>query len=368
MTVLPSLAGVRVLDFSRLLPGPYGTQLLRQMGAAVIKLEPPLGGDPLRAAPEAFGLGAMFEPLNRGKQSVAVNHRNPAGRELVRRLAAESDVLVESFRPGVLERAGLGYADLHALNPRLIYCSLSGYGQAGPYRDRAGHDLNYLAVGGLLALCDTAGPLPAQPGVQIADLAGGMLAALLITGALVERDRTGCGRRLDVALLDAAVLWALPLAAAALGRQPPYNQAGPLGGDLPCYHVYATADGQAVTLGALEAAFWANFCGAVGRPDLLPRHLDPAAVPEVAALFRSRPRAEWQAVFENADACVEFVVPPAALRDQPQVQLRAAALTPPDLAPAPALGQHTAEVLSRIGVPAAELAALAEHGVIRLGA
>ncbi|MBP7692985.1 MAG: CoA transferase [Anaerolineales bacterium] len=368
MTALPSLAGLRVLDLSRLLPGPYCTQLLTHMGAEVVKVETPVLGDYLRASPPEFGLQAMFEPLNRGKKSVALNYRNPAGQALLLRLVEGFDVVIESFRPGTLDRFGLGYAALSARNPRLIFCALSGYGQTGPYHKRGGHDLNYLAVAGLLALNSGAGEPVAQPGLQIADLAGGMLAAIAILGALVERAHTGAGRYLDVALLDGALSWALPLAAGAGARQPPVDHRGPLGGDLPCYRVYVTADDQPVTLAALEPHFWANFCAAVERPDLIPRQFDPAASAEVAAVFGGRRHAEWLAVFQQVDACVEPLTAPADLRQHPQVRLREAALVPAELAPAPALGQHTAEILHGLGLTAAELTDLAARGIIRLAA
>ena len=205
------LAGIRVLDLSRLLPGPWCSLLLADLGAEVIKVETPLAGDYARIAPPELGFGGVFEAVNRGKRSIAVNYRLPRGRDVLLRLAADADVFLEASMPGQVARRGLGPADVVAANPRIVYCSLSGYGQAGPYRDRPGHDLDYLAIGGLLSLLGPAGARPVPPGLQVADLAGGTLAALEIIAALFRRERTGLGAVLDVAVLDAIVGWLGPL-------------------------------------------------------------------------------------------------------------------------------------------------------------
>jgi crotonobetainyl-CoA:carnitine CoA-transferase CaiB-like acyl-CoA transferase len=363
-TILPAqaLAGIRILDFSRLLPGPYCTMLLMNMGAEIVKIESPLAGDHLRMAPPEFGFSAVFDLLNRGKQSVALNYRNPRGREIVLRLAREADVVVESFRPGVMERWGLGDDALRAVNPRLIYCALSGYGQSGPYRDRGGHDLNYISIAGLLAVNAAPHQPPAIPGVQMADLSGGMLGALEILGALVERGRTGAGRYLDVSLLDGALLWAAPQMAALAA---PGVHLRLLGGDAPCYNLYTTADGQYLTLGALEPNFWLAFCQRVERADWIARQFDPALIAEIAALFRTRPRAEWLEVFRDTDA-LEPVPSVAEARHDPQVRLRWPMLFPgQDGERAPALGAHTASVLKKLGVSADELEELKAHGVVK---
>ena len=378
MTSQP-LTGIRVLDLSRLLPGPYCTMLLADLGADVIKIESPWVGDYARVAPPNFGGDAMFRALNRNKKSVALNYRNPRGREVFLRLASEADVIVETFRPGAVTRWKIDYEAVRTVNPRLIYCSLSGYGQSGPYRDRAGHDLNYIALSGLLALNGAAGGPPIPPGVQIADLAGGMLAAIAILAALVGRERTGEGAYLDVAMLDAVASWVAPVAGALFshtGKNPERGRM-PLSGTLPCYNVYETADGKFITLAALESHLWTAFCTAVDRNDLRARRYDVDAIPDVAAIFRARTRDEWVAWFREVDACVEPVNTIEEMLRHPQVQYRGlvveenvlreepveqASSRPPQRigspfrftkrthkSPAPALGEHTWDVLRQVG-------------------
>lgn len=358
-----ALRGLRVLDFSRLLPGPYCTRLLANLGADVIKIESPLAGDYMRMAPPESGFPAMFDWLNHGKRSVALNYRNARGREIAFELARAADVVIESFRPGGMTRWGLGPEALRAANPRLIYCSLSGYGQSGPYRDRGGHDLNYISIAGLLAVNASAGAPPAVPGVQLADLAGGLLGALAILSALVERGRTGQGQYLDVALLDGALLLAAPQISALTT---PGVQRRLLGGDVPCYNLYTAADGGQVALGALEPPFWIEFCKRVEREDWVARQFDPALVAEVAALLRTRPRSEWLERFQGMDACEAAYTLGEATQD-PQVNLRQPLLFPREAgAAAPALGADTAAVLRQAGVSEAELADLAARGVVKL--
>ncbi len=359
------LKGVRVLDLSLLLPGPFCTLLLARLGAEVIKIETPLAGDYLRMAPAELGFGEMFEALNAGKQSVAVNYRNPLGRDVFLRLASRADVIVESFRPGVVDKWGIGYAAVRGINPRVVYCSLSGYGQAGPYRDRAGHDLNYVAVAGLLAL-QLAGDSPPQvPNVPIADLAGGMLAALAITAALAGRAQTDAGAYLDVGLMDAPLLWAAPLAASRQGRAASTGL-GPLAGGLACYNLYAAADGRSLTLAALEPNFWAAFCTRVERPDWIARHLDPALIPEVRGLFRSRSSQAWLSLFQDSDFCFEAVPTSEEAAAHPQVRARLDHWGAGVAAPAPALGAHTRTALREAGVPEDEIDSLAARGLIRI--
>jgi crotonobetainyl-CoA:carnitine CoA-transferase CaiB-like acyl-CoA transferase len=359
------LTGLRILDLSRLLPGPYCTFLLAQAGAEVIKVESPLAGDYLRLAPDDLGFGPVFDSLNAGKLSLALNFRAAQGRELLLQLVRDADVFLEQFRPGAAERWGLGYTALRAINPRLVYCSLSGYGQAGPYRDRAGHDLNYLTVGGLLSLNRAEAEAPHIPPTPIADLAGGMLAAISILSALLGRERTGEGAYLDVALTDAVLSWVEPLAAAAAAN-PAVNARLPLGGGLPCYNVYTTADGKFLTLAALEPHFWAAFCTTIGREDFLPRAADPQLKPELDAIFRARTQAEWLKAFDGVEACLEPVLSLAESRRHPQVQQRRANLGLSDELRAAPMGAHTRQILERLGVGEAELAALEAAGVIKM--
>jgi len=212
MTTLP-LQGIRVLDLSRLLPGPYLTQLMADLGAEVVKVETPLAGDHVRLAPPEMGLGNMYGAINRGKKSLALNYRNARGRELFLELAKTADVVLEGFRPTIADKYGIGYEAVRAVKPDIVYCSLSGYGQEGPYRQRAGHDFNYLSIGGAFSLNGRERPVPY--GLPVADLSGGMLAAIAILGALVGRERGGQGMYLDVALLDGVISWMTPLALSA---------------------------------------------------------------------------------------------------------------------------------------------------------
>jgi crotonobetainyl-CoA:carnitine CoA-transferase CaiB-like acyl-CoA transferase len=278
--------------------------MLADLGAEVIKVETPLAGDYARIAPAELGFGGVFEALNRGKRSIAVNYRLPRGREVVLRLAAAADVFLEASMPGQLARRGLGAPAVRAVNPRIVYCSLSGYGQEGPYRDRPGHDIDYLAIGGLLAVLGPAGARPVPPGVQLADVAGGTLAALEILAALYRRERTGEGAVLDVAVLDAIVAWlgTLGTGAATAGVVP-----GPLAGTYPCYAVYPAADGAFLAVGALEPPFWVAFCRAVEREDLIPRQYDATAIPEVSAILAKRSRAAWLAELGQSGLCAKVL-------------------------------------------------------------
>jgi crotonobetainyl-CoA:carnitine CoA-transferase CaiB-like acyl-CoA transferase len=386
----PLLAGVRVLDLSRLLPGPYCTMLLADMGAEVIKVETPGVGDYARLIPEHLGGDATFMAVNRNKKSLALNYRSARGLPIFLRLARDADVVVETFRPGAVDRWGLGYQAVSAENPRVVYCSLSGYGQTGPYAERPGHDLNYLALGGLLALNRPAGEAPIPPSAQIADLAGGMLAAIAILGALIGRQHTGRGTYLDVSMLDATVSWAGTMAGALFlhsGKNPEPGQT-PLTGGLPCYNVYGAADGKFLALSALEPPFWTAFCTGLSRDDLISRQFDPALIPELAAIFRTQTRAEWLERFQGAEACLEPVYEVDEMVQDPQVRHRglvvgsdppAGAADRPALrfgppfqlgsnlpaSPPPVLGQHTREILARAGLSDEEIRELERAKVVR---
>ncbi|HEV2236981.1 MAG TPA: CaiB/BaiF CoA-transferase family protein [Ktedonobacterales bacterium] len=386
----PPLHGLRVLDLTRLLPGPYAGHMLAELGADVIKVEDPAQGDGARAtAPFAASHAVGFAAINAGKRSIALNLKAPAGREVLLRLVDGADILLEGFRPGTLARLGLAHDTLLARNPRLIVCALTGYGQDGPYRLRAGHDLNYMGYAGLLAQLARPGEAPHAPGMQIADVAGGALMAVIgMLAALVARGVSGRGQVVDVAMLDGCMALAprdMAFAAAGVGETDP--GAGRLNGALPCYHTYATADGRAVTLAALEAKFWAEFCRRVGRPDLEPRQAPDddrereATIAELAALFRTRTRDEWVALLGDTDSCVGPVNTLAEARADPQVRARGlllastdgaprvravprmSAAPSPALGPAPALGEHTAAVLAEAGCTPGEIAALLADGV-----
>lgn len=366
-----SLAGIRILDFSRLLPGPYATQLLANLGAEVIKIERPPEGDYARALPPYLALddarleGAVFAQNNVGKKSVALDFDQPPGRAALLRLVERADVLIESFRPGAMRQRGLDYETVRERNPRLIYCSLSGYGAASPLRARAGHDLNYLALSGILALNGAEGTPPIPPPVQIADLAGGMRAALEIAAALVERGATGQGKYLDVSLFDAAFDWMQTIVGAQFRAESENPTRGrlPLSGAYPCYQIYETADGGYMALGALEPKFWRAFCASAGHSELIDAQFDTSAIPNVAALFRTRTRAEWTALGAEADCCLEPLLEISEAYAHPQVQARGLDAR---IGGVPRLGEHTAEALGEAGFSADEIARLAQEGVLVL--
>jgi len=290
------LRGVRVLDVSRLLPGAYCTQLLQAQGAEITKIEAPTG-DPIRRLP---GGEAFFDALHRGQHLLMLDLRTESGHQALYRRIVDADVLVEGFRPGVLDQMELGYAALSGINPALVYCAITGYGSSGALARRAGHDLNYLARSGALSLMPQRDGAPTIPGLQVADLAGGMQAAFLIAAALTGRASSGRGTRVEVSMTDLMQSWtALPRAAMEAGLP-----GLPLTGDVPCYHVYPVRDGY-LTVAALEPDFWAEFCGAIGCADLTERQFDPSAVEDVRSVLAPATREEWMARFGGRDVCVE---------------------------------------------------------------
>jgi len=357
-----------VLDLTRLLPGGYCTLLLADHGADVVKVEDTGAGDYARADPPSFAA------LNRGKRSIQLDLKSAGGREAFLRLAVEADVVVESFRPGVMDRLGVGYETLRGVNERLVYCAITGYGQDGPLRDRAGHDLNYLARAGVLALSGDAGAPPAQAAVQIADVAGGaLMAAFGIMAAL----RTGEGQFVDISMTDGALsLLAMPAGQLLAGGPVPRRGDLVLGGRLLCYRPYACADGW-VSVGALEPKFWAAFCRGVGREDLVAHQYDPPgseAHAEVAAIIAARTRAEWEAFNAEHDCCVEPLLElDEALADAGDMVAGEGLATPVRLSATPAsfagaapgLGEHTDAVLAAAGYGPDEIAALRAAGAAK---
>ncbi len=379
MSTFP-LEGIRVLDLSRLLPGPYLTQLMADLGAEVIKVETPLAGDHARLAPPEMGLGNMYETINQDKKSLALNYRNPRGRELFIELAKTADVVLEGFRPTIADKYGIGYEAVRAVKPDIVYCSLSGYGQEGPYQQRAGHDFNYLSIGGAFSLNGRTDEKPIPYGLPVADLSGGMLAAIAILGALVGRERSGQGMYLDMALLDGVISWMTPLALSAYFSGLDVGAGThPLLGGRAFFNIYEASDGKYLTLAAIEPHFWGDFCKTIHRTDLIKRQYDPDLEPEIEAIFRQKPRDEWLALFADKDACVEPVNSVEEMLEDPQVQargyLRMEAGKPVGMAtpfvfarkertPAPKLGADTRALLGEIGVSDEEINALAERKII----
>ncbi|MBI3101217.1 MAG: CoA transferase [Burkholderiales bacterium] len=317
MDVPPLLSGLRVLDLTRNLPGPFATRLLADLGATIVKVEPP-EGDPARP------LAALFEALNHGKECRSIDFRSSADLDRLRTWVQEADVLLDSFRPGVLQGLGLDAATLHALNPRLVMVSITGYGQHGPWAQKAGHDLNFMALSGVLDQMRAPTGELALSNVQWGDLAGGSaMACIAVLAAVFEAQRTGQGRHLDVSMahgLHAQLV--MPKATGAmlaplLGRRPGAGE-DLLNGVLPCYNLYATQDGRHLAVGALEFKFWKAACEVFDRPDWAQRHWQRGQLPgssdcaalraEVAQLVASQPLAVWSERFALADACVTPVL------------------------------------------------------------
>ena len=323
---LPFLTGIRVIDLGQYLPGPHAAQLLGDLGADVVKVESP-EGDPLRrlGPPDADGTAAAYRIFTAGKRVVRLDLKSAEGRAAFESLVAKADALVESYRPGVLDKLGLGRDRLRALNPRLVHASLSGWGYTGPYAQRAGHDLNYMAVGGGLDASGT----PDQPGISfppVADFASAQQTALAVAGALFGRERTGQGCFLDLSIMETVLGWqGINLTAVARGELPNRGEAL-LSGGVACYRIYRTADGRFVTLSALEPKFWRGFCEAVGRPDWIARQADPMPqtdlTAELAALFAGRDLAAWRELLDPVDCCFEALPTIAEVADHPHVIAR----------------------------------------------
>ena len=388
--MLQALEGIRILDLSRMLPGPYCSMMLADLGAEVIKVEEPKIGDPTRYSPPIIdGQSAPFAQVNRNKKSIAIDLKQPEGRDIFLKLASTADVVLEQFRPGVVDRLGIGYATVAELNPQTIYCSLTGFGQDGPHRERSGHDLNYLALSGVLGLTTDERGKPVIPGVQVADLAGAMIAGFAILAALLARERTSRGQYLDVSMFD-VMLSMLPIPAAHhfAGKTIPVGGKYVLSGQYPFYNVYETSEGAFMTLGALEPKFWANFCRKVGRDDLIARQFDSGEQRDdlfeaVGVIFKSRTQSEWVELMRDADCCCEPVLSISEAFEHEQTRAREMVLeikdakfkqlgfsykmsaTPPrDKNPAPALGQNTDELLAALGISEQERARLHRAGVI----
>jgi alpha-methylacyl-CoA racemase len=381
-----ALDGVRILDLTRLLPGGFCTLLLADMGADVLKVEDTGTGDYIRWMPPYYGgeeqqregtASAYFLALNRNKRSLRLNLKDERGRDVLLRLVEDYDVVVESFRPGVMDRLGVGYEALRARNPRVIFCPISGYGQDGPLTARSGHDTNYLALNGLLGLTGRRGGPPIQSAGQIADLGGGgLMAAVGILAALHERERSGEGQVVDISMTDGALSWLAMVAARYFAEERVPRRGEPeLAGGIACYVPYETKDGRWVSLGALEPKFWQNWCNGAGRPDLIEKqfeHPDSEAGAEIAAVFRGRTRDEWTAFAGEHDCCLEPILDLDEVLASDLVRARGMVveLDQPGIGPvkqvgapiklsrtpadttgaAPALGADTDDVLREIGV------------------
>jgi alpha-methylacyl-CoA racemase len=394
------LSDVRILDLTRLLPGGFCTLLLADLGADVIKVEDTGQGDYVRWAPPYYGdeeqtpLGtrsAIYLALNRNKRSIRLDLKQDQGKQALLKLAESADVLVESFRPGVLDKLHVGYEVLRQANPALVYCPITGYGQDGPNRDRAGHDINYLGLNGVLSLTGERDGPPIQSGAQIADLGGGaLMAAIGILAALQDARRSGEGQMVDISMTDGSLAWLAMEAGRYFGSgEVPKRGEVMLSGGIICYRPYEAKDGW-VTCGALEPKFWARFCRAVGREDLIEKQFEKPgsdAHREAAEIFRTRTRDEWRAFNDEHDAMIEPILEldealsSQLIRERKMVisyeqpefgEVRQLGFpiklsrTPASVErPAPALGEHTAEVLTESGYSAEEIQALEESGAAK---
>ncbi len=385
------LAGLRILDLTRLLPGPVCTLHLADLGAEVIKIEDTGVGDYARSMSAGAAPGEdsyFFRLVNRNKRGMRLDLKQAAGVAVFLRLAREADVIVESFRPGVVDKLGVGYAAVQAINPRIVYCAITGYGQDGPWRDRAGHDLNYIATSGVLDQIGNAGEAPAIPNLQVGDLLGGALtAALGILAAVLGARASGEGRYVDVSMTDATFVHAYTALLSVLTRGETLPRGtDDLNGGLPAYGLYRTADGGSLAVGALEPKFWQVMCDALGRPELKPHGLargeDGTRTRQaLEALFASQPLAHWSAVFEKVDCGVTPVLRFEEAMQHPQLKARgmlfeADGLTqfaPPlklsgcDFAvnrPAPKVGADSTAILREAGYTDAEIKQFVAQGVI----
>ncbi|MBU8906261.1 CaiB/BaiF CoA transferase family protein [Desertibacillus haloalkaliphilus] len=374
------LHGIRVLDLSRLLPGPYCTMFFADFGAEVIKVEEPNVGDYSRwEEPKVETDSAIFSSLNRNKKSVCINLKSQEGKEMFLELVKTSDVLVESFRPGVMDRLGLGYDTLSELNPKLIYCAITGYGQTGPYAQLPGHDINYLSYAGLLGLQGESGQKPALSATQIADIGGGsLMAAIGILVAIVNREKNnGKGQFVDISMMDGVLSWLQTVLPNYLAdHKRPERGKLTLSGGKACYQVYETADQRYIAVGALEHKFWKGFCEGLDRPDLIddleaPKDRQEQMKVEISGLMKKRSLDEWMTIFEDLDTCVTPVLHVDEIEGNPQVKEREMIKsfrvssgnelkqlgipiklsdTPGDVyADAPKLGEHNREILEDLG-------------------
>lgn len=390
---MTALKSINILDLTRLLPGGYCTQLLGDMGADVIKIEQPGIGDYIRWIPPYMKKeSGLFLAINRNKKSMTLNLKTTQGQKIFYRLVESADVIIEGYRPGVVKKLGVDYKTVKAFNPKVIYCSLSGYGQDGPYQDWVGHDINYIGIGGILGITGATHE-PVIPGVQIADLAGGgMLATIAILVALFTRERIGVGQYIDVAMLDGVVSWlSIHAGKYFIDQEIPIRGDMPLSGGAASYNIYETKDGKLISLGILEKQFWKNLCRVVGREDLEGAPYFELSHREelkdiLQAIFRTKNQAEWIRLLNSADVPCGPVNTIDEVFKDPQVLHRNMICemdhptegrikqlgipikfseSPGQLRlPPPQLGEHSTEILRSLGYTTAEIQTFRTEGVI----
>ena len=400
---MKALENIRVLDLTRLAPGPFCTMILADMGAEVLRIQEPGSPGGRRAAqagkagtdmPQIVMAGdSPYAAYQRNKKSLALNLKMEESRKIFYQLARQADVLVEEMRPGVSKRLGIDYGTLQPLNPRLVYCSITGYGQSGPYRERAGHDLNYIALAGALGLIGEKGRKPALPLNLVGDLAGGSLYAVIgILTALLAREKTGRGQYVDISMTDSA-LSLLTFFLADYFEKGNLARRGehPLNGGMPYYNVYLTRDDKYITIGCIEPWFYANLCRVLGREDLIPSQNDPGKGQEIfrifSEIFRQKTRDEWDKILNEVDLCAGRALDLDELPDEPHFKERQMFLeiehpamgtirqvgipiklsdTPGSVTRfPPRLGEHTDEVLTQLGYKPEEITSLRKKGCVK---
>jgi alpha-methylacyl-CoA racemase len=329
MTDSSPLASLKILDFSTLIPGPFASMLLADLGADVMRIEAPHRPDMVRLTPPFDGeQSAWHSLLNRSKRSLALDLKHPEAVAIVKQLVQQYDIVLEQFRPGVMDRLGVGYTALRAANPRLIYCAITAYGQTGPYRERAAHDINLMALSGVMAHTGrvAGGPLPL--GLQVADMGSSFMAITGLLAAVIQRMQTGEGQLVDISMFDTALAWNSLAASHVLvgGTEPQRETMWLNGGSI--YDFYQTSDGHYLSVGSLEPKFWHGFCEAIGRPDLIKLGLNPqlsvqqAVKAAIQTEIATRTLADWTAIFDTADVCVEPVLDVGEALAHPQTQAR----------------------------------------------
>lgn len=388
------LDGVKVLDLTRLLPGAFCTMFLADFGAEVLKVEDTIQGDYMRFIPPYVdNEGVQFMALNRNKKSMKLNLKKNEGKEILKKLVKQYDVLIEGFRPGVMERLGVGYETLKKENPELIYCAITGYGQNGPYKDKAGHDNNYISLAGILDLSGKSGGEASLLPVQVADLGGGaLMAAIGVLTAIIGREKSGTGSFIDISMQDGALSWMSAVVAKYLAdKELPLRGELYLNGALLAYDVYPAKDGRFMSLGALEPKFWETFCKAINRMDILPEFMAAGERKkqlhdELRAIFQSKTQSEWVEFFKGMEVCCEPVkTMPEVLEDAHLKERNMFIDVPspsgvpvkevnnpikfsniPDIIkkPSPRFGEHTQEVLKALGYNEEQVRAFENEGVI----
>lgn len=386
------LEGITVIDLTQLLPGPFCTQFLADFGANIIKIEGP-GGDLARVLGTKIKKeSGSFMMLNRNKRSVVLNLKEKKGRDVFFRLIKQADVVIEGFRPGVMDKLGLGYEEVAKINERIIYCSISGYGQTGPYRDKPGHDINYISIAGILGNTGLENTKPVIPGGQIADITGGILSVIGIMLALWAREKTKKGQYIDISMMDGALAW-LPL---ILGeylatRTEPKKGQGQLNGGYACYNVYETSDNRYMSLGALEVHFWETFCREIGQESFITRQFankptQAEMTAKIQEVFSRKTQGEWTVFFQDKNVPCEPVLSLEGVFSHPQVLDRDMVLdvthrtegkikqlgipiklsmTPGQIRMhAPRLGEHTEEILKEFGLTTEEIGQLKDEKII----